>query len=240
MALLTAALDAGVPPDSGLESLPGYGDKLYALAIACEFGHLSSARALLMAGADVDQQGRNGSALAETARVGQLECMRLLLECNADVHARDWEGRTALFSKGRLTTSCVERDQTACTRLLLKAGADVNAANYGGYTALMHAALYGKRSLSPLLEAGADVHAANANGFTPMLSACRSGLTQTSCCSMGSGPTRTRSAPTEPRPSCLPAGGAMGTLCGGSSTRMSTSTRCSRIAGTGTQVRLRS
>ena len=175
MALLTAALDAGVPPDSGLESLPGYGDKLYALAIACEFGHLSSARALLMAGADVDQQGRNGSALAETARVGQLECMRLLLECNADVHARDWEGRTDLFSKGRLTTSCVERDQTACTRLLLKAGADVNAADYGGYTALMHAALYGKRSLSPLLEAGADAHAANANGFTPLLSACRSG-----------------------------------------------------------------
>jgi len=94
MALLTAALDAGVPPDSGVSLSDG--DKLYALAIACEFGHLSCARALLMAGADVDRQGRrNGSALAYAAREGQLECTRLLIECNADVHARDWAGRTA-------------------------------------------------------------------------------------------------------------------------------------------------
>jgi len=211
MALLTAALDAGVPPDSGvsMKSLPGYSDKMYALAIACESGHLSCAWALLMAGADVDRQGRNGSALSEAARVGQLECMRLLLKCNADVHARDWAGRTALmeatsarqiecvrllleneadvharsdggrtalnFSKGDFDMSYHKRDQTACTRLLLDAGADVNDADNDSYTALMHAALYGNRSLSPLLEAGADVFAANANGFTLMLSACRSG-----------------------------------------------------------------
>jgi len=210
VAFLNAVLDAGVHPDSKI-SLHDmwYGAHRHALTSACNLGHLSCARALLAAGADVDGQGREGSALAEAAREGHLECMRLLLENNADVNAWDWVGCTALlyatsahqiecvrlllehkadvntrskcgqtalnFSKGSFSMSYLESDQTACTRLLLEAGADVNAADNNGNTALMHAALYGNRSLSPLLEAGADVHAANANGFTPMLSACRSG-----------------------------------------------------------------
>jgi ankyrin repeat protein len=111
----------------------------------------------------------------EATRAHQIECVRLLLDHKADVHARSDRGQTALNFSTSFSRSCVERNETACTRLLLEAGADVNAADHDGYTTLMHAALYGKRSLGPLLEAGADVHAANANGFTPMLSACRSG-----------------------------------------------------------------
>jgi len=242
VAFLNAVLDAGVHPDSefSLHDVR-YGAHRHALISACNSGHLPCARALLAAGADVDGQGREGSALAEAAREGHLECMRLLLDNNADVdrqgqngsallgaareghlecmqllleHSADvnaWDragctalmyatsarqiecvrlllentadvnarskwGRTALnFSKGSFSMSYLESDQTACTLLLLEAGADVNAADNDGNTAIMHAALYGNRSLTPLLKAGADVHAANANGFTPMLSACRSG-----------------------------------------------------------------
>jgi ankyrin repeat protein len=95
---------------------------------------------------------------------GHTECVRLLIEHKADVHARTF-GRTALnFSKGYGMG-----DKTACTRLLLEAGADVNAADDDGRTALMHAALYGNGSLSPLLEAGADVNAADDDGRTALM-----------------------------------------------------------------------
>jgi len=208
MALLTAALDAGVPPDSGvsLESLPGYGDKLYALATACEFGHPSCARALLERGVDVDRQGSSGPALVAAARRGNIQCARLLLAHRADVHARTKVGSIALMEATHAgQTECVRLlirhhtdvhardndgrtalnygpigngDTNACTRELLAAGADVNTANQYSRNALMYAAMWGKQSLSPLLEAGADVHTADTDGFTPMLYACRFGCMQ--------------------------------------------------------------
>jgi ankyrin repeat protein len=203
LALLTAVLDAGVHPDGDLPLQYSRYGRTYALNNACASGQITCARALLAAGADVNRKGEDGSALLQAARNGHPECMRLLIEHKADVHARTVWGGTALMEAteaghtecvrlllehkadvhaltlGRtalnFSKSYVRGDQNACTRLLLEAGADVNAADDHGRTALMHAAMYGNRSLSPLLEAGADAHAADANGFTPMLFACRSG-----------------------------------------------------------------
>jgi ankyrin repeat protein len=174
LALLTAVLDAGVHPDSKPPDRVPF-QHSSALLGAARNGKLECMRLLIEHKADVHARAAWGTtALMETTRAGHTECVRLLLEHKADVHAQAQIlrlGRTALnFGKGSYGG-----DQDACTRLLLEAGADVNAADEYGRTALMHAALYGNRSLSPLLEAGADVHAADANGFTPMLSACRSG-----------------------------------------------------------------
>jgi len=114
VAFLNAVLDAGVHPDSEISLRDvWYGAHRHALTSACKSRHLLCVRALLAAGADVDGQGREGSPLAESAREGQFECMRLLLEHKADVHARDWAGCTALME-------ATSAGQLECVRLLLE------------------------------------------------------------------------------------------------------------------------
>ena len=114
VAFLNAVLGAGVHPDSETSLRDGWsGAHRHALTSACKSGHLSCARALLAAGADVDGPGWEGSPLAEAAREGQFECMRLLLEHRADVHARDGSGCTALME-------ATSAGQLECVRLLLE------------------------------------------------------------------------------------------------------------------------
>jgi uncharacterized protein len=64
--------------------------------VACIFGHLNVAKALLSAGANINHVDRQGStALMVACKVGKLETVMLLVEAGADVHVRDNEGITA-------------------------------------------------------------------------------------------------------------------------------------------------
>jgi len=162
LAFLTAVLNAGVHPDSE-PSFPNSNDNRpgHALISACESGHLSCARALLAAGADVDRLGPYGSALEGAATQGHLECMRLLLKHGADV---DRLGRN-----GSALSGAAFRGQLECMRLLLQYEADVNARIDGGQTSLMQAARTGHAECVQLLiEHRADVHARGLTGGTAL------------------------------------------------------------------------
>ena len=162
LAFLTAVLDTGVHPHSK-PSLPNsnYNSPRHALSSACESGHLSCARALLAAGADVDRLGPYGSALEGAATKGHLECMRLLLEHGADV---DRLGRN-----GSALSGAAFRGQLECMRLLLEYEADVDARINGGCTSLMQAARTGHAECVQLLiEHKADVHARDRHGGTAL------------------------------------------------------------------------
>ena len=64
--------------------------------VACIFGHLNVAEALLSAGANINHVDKEGStALMVACKLGKLGTVTLLVEAGADVHVRDNEGTTA-------------------------------------------------------------------------------------------------------------------------------------------------
>jgi ankyrin repeat protein len=72
------------------------------LHAACEDGEASTARALLVAGAAVDERDERGAtALMTAAQWGHAEVCRLLLERGADANGKDEQGDTALHEAAR-------------------------------------------------------------------------------------------------------------------------------------------
>jgi len=91
---------------------------------------------------------------------GDEECVRLLLQCGADVNACDKAGMTALH--------CAV-GHAGCIRLLLQVPCMVNVGDTKGMTPLYHASALGcVECVDLLLRAGAFVNAANGCGFTPL------------------------------------------------------------------------
>jgi ankyrin repeat protein len=156
------------------------------LHAACEDGEASTARALLVAGAAVDERDERGAtALMTAAQWGHAEVCRLLLERGADANGKDEQGDTALHEAARANaldaaevlgewkgTNLEAKNAHGCTalhvashsghgamvKLLVRLGAAVNGEMRGGYSALHVAAANGSSSsLSALLESGANI-----------------------------------------------------------------------------------
>ena len=107
--------------------------------------------------------------LADAARRGDRDAVRVLIGQGADVDARQGDGATALLW-------AAYRGDADVAGLLLDAGADVNAANDLGATPLWAAVGNGRAPLvARLLDAGADPDAPLLSGETPLMTAARVG-----------------------------------------------------------------
>ena len=97
------------------------------------------------------------------------EVVKILIKNDADVNARDKEGRTALM------IACDEGNKEI-VNALLAAGADVNIKDKNGTTLLMTACEKGDLDLvNAFIEAKADVNAQNDKGKTALMVACDEG-----------------------------------------------------------------
>jgi len=101
----------------------------------------------------------NETPLMLVARCGNLKCLMVLLEYNADVNKQDKNGNTALMK-------AVRGGHTDCARELIRHGADVHACTFNARTQAMHyAALEGQTECIQLLvEHGADLNAEKLDG----------------------------------------------------------------------------
>jgi hypothetical protein len=126
--------------------------------------------------------------------------VKMLLDCGANVHAKNIYGETALHKAGnfnngltaklrfgwgqeistedshsdKILKSIPYRGNEAIVRLLLDFGADINAKNVGGDTALHYAAYWGKYDrVKLLLECGADPSIIGSFGTAMTMAASR-------------------------------------------------------------------
>ena len=129
--------------------------------------HFQTADLLRHHGADPHLRGNRMMTLLHSASVyGNLEVVQKLVEYDADVNAKDQDGKTPFYlaSEGIYPKDC------SVHRLLLELGADVNARAKDGWTPLHNASFYGARLdiMRLLLERGADINARSKDGSTPL------------------------------------------------------------------------
>ena len=129
--------------------------------------HFQTADLLRHHGADPHLRGEGMRTLLHSAAYyGNLEVVQKLVEYDADVNAKDREGRTPFYlaSEGIYLKDC------SVHRLLLELGADVNAQAEDGGTPLHFASFYGARLdvIHLLVERGADINARSMDGSTPL------------------------------------------------------------------------
>ena len=111
------------------------------------------------------KRGSGNTALIGAASYGHADCVRLLIEANASVHAAtdnsSVPGSTALIM-------AAFRGHVNCATLLLEAKANVEAGTNDGSTACMMGAYSGHADcVRALIEAKADVEAATFDGLDP-------------------------------------------------------------------------
>jgi ankyrin repeat protein len=122
-------------------------------------------------GADVNHQDRerHRTPLICAAFSGRVECMRLLLEKNADVALTYTDGRTALHQAAAF-------GHPECVLLLIEAKANVNQATEDGFTGIHWACQNGEvECLRLLVENKADVDCKNEVGETGLILAAHYG-----------------------------------------------------------------
>jgi len=158
-------------------------DKDIALAGAARSGNIDSARALIDYGANPNADlsaltvweggggmslGANGagSILIYAAESGNPEMVQLVLQYHPKLEARDFRGRTAVFSAAEYRGDVEDTARAECVRLLAEAGESINARDNEGNTPLHETFL--KSVEEELLRLGADVNARNNDGETPI------------------------------------------------------------------------
>ncbi len=119
---------------------------------------------LLEWGADADIGGKcERTALHRACQGGFTSCVRLLLEHDANIDARDFLERTPLM------LACIYIKGTEVIRLLCEDGANLELTDTWGNTALHHAALGGHlETLKVLLQHKCEVDAMNHDGYLPV------------------------------------------------------------------------
>jgi uncharacterized protein len=195
-AQVTSEPRAQYRPTGGLTVL------LYAVRAGCS----RCARALLAAGADVNQPNPDGvTPLMVAIDNFHYDTARLLLEAGANPHVVDWWGRTALYAavdmanynrRGAQSTADAETSAHDIIRLLLEAkvtpnpqlnmhrpGRGGNSSRFvddlltTGATPLLRAAIgHDAESVKLLLEHGALVDLPNVMGVTPLMAAAGMGV----------------------------------------------------------------
>jgi ankyrin repeat protein len=121
--------------------------------------------------ADVNNQDRaNGSTpLHAAAEYGSAECMRLLLEKNADVSLLDHFGQTALIK-------AAWKGHAECLKLMIDAKADVNQQPDKGATGIHWACQEGHvECVCLLIDSKADVQGQTLSGLTGLMMAAAKG-----------------------------------------------------------------
>ena len=133
--------------------------------------HFQTADLLRHHGADPHLRGDQMRTLLHSAAYyGYLEVVQKLVEYDADVNAKDREGKTPLYlaSEGFFPKDC------SILRLLLELGADVNVRAKDGQTPLHNASYFGAKPevIRLLLERGADINARSKQDSTPLHMVC--------------------------------------------------------------------
>ena len=147
-----------------------------ALVLAAASGDVARVRALLSAGANanahVDSVKERKTPLAEAAKVGHAEIIRMLNAAGAEVDKRVGE-RLGTVRQTPLMLAA-ERKHSAAVKALLEAKANVAATDAGvfgggGETPLHYAARGGNREIAELLiGAGAKISVRTKDGDTPL------------------------------------------------------------------------
>jgi ankyrin repeat protein len=119
-----------------------------ATMFVAQAGGVDSVRALLDAGAKVDETDDDGITLLGWAAIGnRTEMARLLIQRGADVNHVDKKGMTPL-----LYAASIDFGGSRLIQLLLESGARPDASTKEGLTALALARKYNNTSLLPVLE----------------------------------------------------------------------------------------
>jgi ankyrin repeat domain-containing protein 17 len=138
---------------------------------AASAGHLQCAKLLIEAGAGVNTHSNEfkETALTLACYKGNIDVVKLLLECGADQEHKTDEMHTALME------ACMD-GHTEVAKLLLDHGAQVNMPADSFESPLTLAACGGHSELANLLiEHGADLKERNDEGYTPLMEASREG-----------------------------------------------------------------
>ena len=132
---------------------------------------LETVKALIKAGADVNAADTWGQTPLQLAtRQNQKEVVDFLLSLGAksSIHAKDKEGRTALFYAAGYYRGLA----LPIFEALMANGANVNDADYSGITPLMMAAkISALEIIQPLLRAGASINLKDKQGQTALMHA---------------------------------------------------------------------
>lgn len=116
------------------------------------------------------KDARNLTALHYAVTQGTLDTLKILIEHNARVNARDDDGQQPL-------TIAAQKGRDDCVALLVKKRAEINCHEENRRTPLLHACLGGHEGLAQwLFERRADPHAADEAGDSPMSLADEMGL----------------------------------------------------------------
>lgn len=144
-----------------------------ALQIAAYRGHLSTLKALIECGSDVEEAGGfyYATALQSAAYGGHIDCARALLQAGADVNGTGPEKRMSPLT----AACCLVSVTTEMVSLLAEHGAKVNSREKDMFPFVLHTACQVEVATTVvelLLDLGADVNAVGGKFGTALQVAC--------------------------------------------------------------------
>ena len=152
-------------------------DSVAAAAVLREFGgecnvgtHSLCGRTELVCEDDVNLRGRDGwSRLHFMVYNGHVEDVERLINCGADVDAKNNEGKTPLHRAAHRGWYGLLSGADQSAKILIDSGADVNSRDNSGATPLFYAAWSNAVGMvTRLIESGANVNATSNNGGTAL------------------------------------------------------------------------